>query len=100
MTVIRPVSRDNLWLCPYCHDAAIGSDETIVDQGQAIATEVGLTRLDSLGELTPDCDLTGDGEEVSDRPCACCGTGAPAPRTRPMRRFLIRGTPREVLASE
>jgi hypothetical protein len=86
---VRTYARDNLWLCPDCHGAAVGDDETIVDQGQAQATEDGLTRLAETGEVTPDYNLDGEGEEYSDRACACCNPGVRSLRTRVMRRFAI-----------
>ncbi len=66
------VVQDDLWLCHDCHFAAAGVDETITDEGQAKATELGLQRLGI--HLVPDHDSeTGAGcEEFSRRQCDCC----------------------------
>lgn len=68
------IIRDDLWLCHDCHFAAAGVDETIVDQGQAKATEDGLIALGP--NLVPDYNSeTGDGcDQFSHRRCECCGS--------------------------
>jgi hypothetical protein len=88
------VIRDDLWLCHDCHLAASGADETIVDQGQAKATEDGLIALAEIGDLVyqgdPNCGdecrcrprCTTGCEEFSRRRCDCCGPALAGSRHR------------------
>jgi hypothetical protein len=76
------IIRHNLWLCHDCHFAAAGVDETIVDQGQAKATEDGLIALGP--DLVPDHDSeTGAGcNEFSSYRCDCCASRLSGSRHR------------------
>jgi len=76
------IVRDDLWFCHDCLFAAVGVDETIVDQRQALATEEGLT---SMGpHLVIDYNSeTGEGcEEFSRRRCDCCHSSLGGSRHR------------------